>query len=319
MSRAAYNGGVDVGQSSLANAEAAATDLLFPALIEGVIVQVHYPEDASNKSKFEVEYDVDPTSLDYPRIRNVPRGDLFGGIDDGDDAILRVASSPNADGTSEFVKDTSPGSSPTPRYESTGDRVLVGFVNSSYSRPVIVGVLTHKRTRKGLKDVSGKDLPRGQKLFRRTRHRGTELVLDENGNASLTFAKVPGPNGRDTSSKKTLTIVIGDFKVVIDNSSSPTTMTIQNPNGDALFKVTKDAFEVGTSGLESMVMGDALTTFLNHVKTAVNTHTHTPGALVSPSGAVTGNTGPPMSIPTPPLNDTVDVKSTWAKVSKSKP
>jgi hypothetical protein len=283
------------------------------ALIEGVVVAVHYPEDTTNTSKVQVEYDVDPTSVfGMGRLRNVPRVDVLSGLDDGDDNILRVAAE-TWDGAS-FVPDGGSGQGsaeePTARYETSGDRVLIGFVNGNAHRPVILGVLTHFFTRRTLDDVTGKALPREGKLFRRHRHRGTELVLDDKGNVTVNFGKTPDALGKDTDDKKTFTMNIGDFEIRIDNSASPTTCEFKKKGGAAIVSFTKDGFEVGPSG-ESMVLGDTLEKLLNDFMEAYNMHQHT------------GNFG----APTPLIPDKVTalksqvsgIKSDWAKVSKAKP
>jgi hypothetical protein len=304
-------GGQDTPQAGLRRVNNSNPVYDFPYLMEGVIVGIHYPSEPESKSRTELEYDVDPTSMHgLPRLYNVPRADLFGGLDDRDDSILRVAQW-NADGKHPLIADTTPGLAPTPRYETDGDRVLIGFVNGNYTRPVIVGVLSHFHPRLDTleTDVSGNPLPKDGKRYRRVLHRGTELLLDEKGNLALTFAKLPdAKTGTLTTDQKKLTITIGDFVVVIDNTSSPTTLSIQNSNGDSLLQVTGTSFEVGSSGLEPMVLGQTLTTFLNDVVTKFAAHTH-----VTPSGAAA-----PI-IPAQGITASTAVTSTWAKVSKSSP
>jgi hypothetical protein len=79
-----------------------------------------------------------------------------------------------------------------------------------------MGVLTNATTRMALNGVDGNELPKGGELYRRMRHRGTELVVDSKGNVSVTFGKTPDSGKSD---KKTMTISIGDLKLILDNST----------------------------------------------------------------------------------------------------
>ena len=292
------------------------------SLIEGVVVGVHYPDDATNQSKVCVEYDVDPTSVfGMTRLYRVPRGDISGGIDDRDDSILRAADA--TVGSGAFKPDTTPSGgaqeAATPRYQTTGDRVLVGFINNNVYRPVILGVLTHLYARNSsgqpLKDVkgnviAGKDK---RKRVRRTRHRGTEMVMDEQGNVTVNFAKTPDQNGRDTNDQKALRLNIGDFEIRIDNSSSPTTCEFKVKDGNTILKFTKDGFEVGATGLEPMVLGNKLETLLNAVLDDLSSHQHI-GNLGAPTPRVDGGAGA-----TSLKAQVAPTKSDWAKVTKAKP
>ena len=302
-----------VAQSALQNPRDRTGSTSFTALIEAVVVFIHYPDDSTNRSKVEVEYDLDVTSMfGLGRLRNVPRVDIAAGVDDGDDNILRCADAAVGSGTFVADGDSKSRNKPTPRYETTGDRVLVGFVNGNPNRPVIVGVLTHFNSRlhkKGepLKDVKGKALPKGNKLIRRTRHRGTEMVLDDKGNVVVNFAKLPDIDGNETKDEKKLTINIGEFEIRIDNTSSPTTCEFKVKDGGTMLKFSKDGFEVGPSG-QPMVLGTKLTDLLKKILKNYNAHQHT------------GNFGAPTPlIPDELVSEQVDIISDWAKVSKAKP
>lgn len=293
----------------------------FNTLIEGVVVGIHYPSEDENRGKNEVEYDVDPTSVfGMGRIRNVTRADIAAGLDDGEDNILRCAD--GAVGTAQWQSDTDPpqkggiaGKKPTPRYNSNGDRVVVGFINGNAYRPVILGVRRHFYTRmhpvgEPLKDINGKALSQAGALLRRTRHRGTEMVIDEKGSVTVTFGKTPDNAGKDTDDKKTLTLNLGKLTLLIDNANDPTTFEVKIKDGASILKLNKDSFNVGHDG-ESMVLGEKLESLLNNFLTAYSTHTHT------------GNLGAPTTPPVVPVSDiqssVPNIKSTWAKVSGSKP
>lgn len=297
------------------------TGVAAPSLVEGVVVGIHYPDDTTNRSQVEVEYDVDVTSVvGMGRLRNVPRGDVAAGIDDGDDNILRVANEEASGGQWVPDGDSKRRRPPTPRYQSSGDRVLVGFVNGNAYRPVILGVMAHFTSRmqvkkQPLKDVTGKTLAGAseKKRIRRTRHRGTEMVMDDSGNVTVNFAKTPDANGRETNDKKKLTLNIGDFEIRIDNSSSPTTCEFKAKGGGPILKFTKDGFEVGASGLEPMVLGETLKNLLDSILTDLATHMHV-GNLGAPTPRVDGGAGAQaLKAQTP------TIKSDWAKVTKAKP
>lgn len=312
----------DTTQSALSKAHLSGTaGFDFPYLIEAVVVGIHYKADKTNRSKKEIEYDIDPTSMfNLGRMRNVPRVDVMAGIDDGDDNILQVAKAAVAN--KKFVSDGSKNSNdkPTPRYETTGDRVLVGFVNGNPYRPVIVGVLTHFYSRREFKKMDGTELPTGGKKIRRSRHRGTEVVRDEKGNVDIVFGKVPDDQGKDTSDseKKVLSITIGDFVVTIDNSSSPTTANFKGPDGN-VFKLTKDGLELGVSPSDHMALAklvkdevtalrntvDALVSTCNTNFTTIKTHGHPAIVAPSPALAAMGSASAPASVN--------DVKSAFVK------
>ena len=217
------------------------------SIYEGVVVGIHYPGDKDNIKAQEITYDIDPTSISLTRVRYAPRVDVMAGVDDGDDSILRVATQ-CIQSSQTFNRDGGPGNNTpiTPRSETDGDRVLFGFVNGNFNRPVIFGVLTHFQTRRGFNDVRGNALPKGGALLRRVSHRGTELLVDANGNVSVDFAPTPDTAKSD---KKTLTITLGSLTFTIDNMSAPTTLQVTDPNGSkAGFKFDKDNLTVEVSG-----------------------------------------------------------------------
>lgn len=207
-------------------------------LLEGMVVGIHYPGDKDARRKNEISYDVQPTSIMLPKIRYAVRVDVAAGIDDGDDNILRVATDNVQKGVSVNLTGEVSGVVYTPRQDLDGDRVLVGFVNGSWTRPVIVGVLPHFKNRRGLKDATGKDFPKKNDLYRRWSHRGTEVVTDSQGNIKVVFAKVPDDKKSD---KKKLTLVIGDLVVTIDNSNGePAELRIANKDESTTFFSLKD-------------------------------------------------------------------------------
>lgn len=284
--------------------------------VEGVVTKVHYIEDSTNKSKTEIEYDVDVTSMsNMGRLKNVPRAYTEGGVDDGSEGVLTAANT-TTDKT-DFVIDSGSGKDVTPRFATNGDIVVVQFINGNVFTPVIMAVRQHKaRRRKKLAK------PQQNKLAYPSRthaFRGNTVDMDGDGNVTVKFGKTTKSDGTEGEDKKKLTVTFGDFEITVDNSSSPTTITFGVPNGPAV-KFTKDDFQVGAAGLEPMVMGDALSTWLNNLKAAFNSHTHSVNGSGLVASLTTGNvSGLATSAAPTAFTDTLDVKSNYAKVSKNKP
>lgn len=295
--------------------------------VEGVVVGIHYRDDKTNRSKKEIEYDVDVTSMfNLGRLFNVPRTDVMAGIDDGDDNVLRRANT--TVGNDQWVADGGRGqrTKPTPRYASDGDRVIVQFINGNPHRPVITGVLTHFSSRRKFEKLDGTALPKDGSLIRRKRHRGTEMVMDEKGNVEVVFGKTPDEKGKDTDDKKKLTIIIGDFTVEIDNSVSPTVMHIKGPDGD-VFKLTKDGLELGVSPSDHMALADKCKTEFDKVYTALsgviskhNSHVHKVTGIKTSGSAVAQTQNAPVdtAATTSSAADAESVESVASEFVKSK-
>jgi len=244
-----------------------------PYRLEGVVVGIHYPTDSTSVSKSDIEYDVDITSAtNLGRLYNVPRVDQSGGLDDGDDTVLRVAKT--TVGSAPFEAESTPGKPRTPLAETDGDRVLVSFINGSIQRPVIDGVVRHRSSRRQFKDAEGKELPKDGKLFRRTTHRGTETVLDDNGNVIITLGKTPDIKGNPTNEDKFVRINVGDFIITIDNQTSPTTVSFRVKDGGTVLSFTPDTFDIGGPSAQPMALGPKVTAFIDEILTKLISHTH---------------------------------------------
>lgn len=226
-------------------------------LVEGIVVNLRYPNSLDpqkrSKSTFEIEYDVDVTSIfGMGRLYHVPRGDVTAGVDDGDDNILRVADA--AINQTNFIADGGPGTPPTPRYKTTGDRVLVGFINGNAHRAVIIAVLTHPGVRRPWQDMAGQALPVDGTRIRRARHRGTETLFDASGNVTVNFGPTPNINGSPTNANKVAKLILGDFTVTIDNTVTPTAITFAT-SGGAVLKLTSSDFTVGHGSAVNVKLG----------------------------------------------------------------
>lgn len=138
-------------------------------LREMVVVARYYTDDPNNRSKRFIEYtcrDLHTSEL-YPGCRQVS---LMGGVDDGDDNVLRPTTAiiPGTTSTTGSVVGEQ-----TPAGVVDGDQVLVGFISGSRSRPAIIGVFHHSASSYG---ATSKDGER-----RLTRHKGTVIVIDNDG------------------------------------------------------------------------------------------------------------------------------------------
>jgi len=198
----------------------------YNVVIEGVVVGIHYPGDPQNRSGKEIEYDVDPTSCLMRRLSNVIRADGGSGVDEADDTVLRAAKNSVQQGQAVNMDGSAgPPVGYTPRLSMDGDKVLVTFVNANVQRPVIIGVLKHPLNKVGFTDVRGEKLLTGADLVRRVRHRGTEFVVDADGNMSVDFGPHPDPQSQ-VGEKKKLTIHLGSMDLVFDNTGTSTLLTV---------------------------------------------------------------------------------------------
>lgn len=144
---------------------------------EMVITARYYIDAPQNRSKRFVEYtcrDLHTSEL-YPGCRQLS---AMGGVDDGDDNTLRPATNllPGATGVSgsgSIVNEQ------TPAAVVDGDQVLVGFIDGSRSRPVIMGVFRHSGS-----NTYGATTAEGER--RLTQHKGTSLELKSDGTYVIT-------------------------------------------------------------------------------------------------------------------------------------
>lgn len=143
---------------------------------EMVVVARFFTDDPDNRSKRFVEYtcrDLHTSEL-YPGCRQLSQ---MSGVEDGDDNVLRPASSllPGATGvTGALVGEQTPAS------DVDGDQVLVGFISGSRSRPVILGVFRHSASQYGATAADGER--------RLTRHKGTSVVIEKDGTWAVNTA-----------------------------------------------------------------------------------------------------------------------------------
>lgn len=140
-------------------------------LREMVVVKSVYTDDANNRSRAFVEYEV--RDLYSGEIyTNVRRCQIMGGMVDGDDDVLHPAAQLRDGASSSKI------SRFTRANDTDGDRVLVAFVEGSKQRPVIIGVLTHTYANYGATTADG------ERRF--TTHKGTTIEIKSNGEYVIT-------------------------------------------------------------------------------------------------------------------------------------
>ena len=107
--------------------------------VEGNVIAIHWPHEVENRSKREIEYDIQPLTSGMGIIRNAPLAlGLAGYATAGINIQLTPAST--CIPLSNFNIDTHGVAADT-----DGDRVLVQFLNGSFQSPIITAVLTHRQ------------------------------------------------------------------------------------------------------------------------------------------------------------------------------
>ena len=158
--------------------------------VVGQIEKIHYTDDQSNVSKTYVEYDVSVRDAKggQSMLRNIKKLDTLGGSNDYDELVLEAnefASKGKLE-TSNFFKN------------KNGTTVLVGFIDGSKDKPVIVMALQHP-TRKGAKRADG--------IRRKGEFRGVQWEINKDGELILTHQGPRGANGNLKTPEKVLTVV----------------------------------------------------------------------------------------------------------------
>ncbi len=188
-------------------------------VMEGVVVAFRPINDPNNKNKFADEYDVDPIWPGYRRILNCTLAVGRMGHANGHEFQLRPAGKVLTDSTE--IADS------TPRGDTDGDRVVVQWLHGNPQQPIITGILSHYyadwRTKSD--DFKGE--------INRTRHNGTEVLYDFQGNIAVTL-----DDGADPS-------VAGADKTV--------TFTLDK---DTVVTISKGAINVQVKGVQVLNLTD---------------------------------------------------------------
>lgn len=228
------------------------------ASVEGVVVEVHFVDDTSNRSKQYVEYDVRDlrTGQIYTQCRRLSD---VSGLEDGSENVLRPAKTyVDVEQVALFDKGTSP------LTLSDGDRVMLQFMYGAQHSPVVVGILPHGQMQYGAKRADG---------FRRfTTHKGTSVETKEDGTYIITREIAPGAQTSITIESN------GDVKVEHESGAKLHILQDGTVRLDGLPFGLRLGFNATQKGLLGDAFLSALGTFFSAVATAVGTSGTPPGA-----------------------------------------
>lgn len=248
-------------QNTTSFADSPLHHLTFP--IEAVVTRVIYPDEADSVRKRGMEYNLSTTFEGIPHLENVEIAQGFGFYGDGEEVVLQAATKPS----DKKSKGTLGDESTLPYEETNGDRVLVAFIQATWTMPIIIARLAHQSNPMRSKTPEEKVVDKfkakkfgGTKTGRTAVVNGTKVDLDDKGNLALTFGKHLTDSA--TGVKKKVTI----FK---DDCTTPV-LTISNTG--TTWKI--DFGGDGTAAGQKLVLGDALQTFLTTQATRYGAHTH---------------------------------------------
>jgi hypothetical protein len=158
---------------------------------EGQVLKIHFTDDATNKSKKYVEYDVLARDakggmVTYQNCRYIQD---ISGLNDFSEQVLE----PN-EVAIQGKLDTSNFSS-----NMNGTMVVLAFLDGSFAKPVIIGGFSHKKNT-GATKADG--------IRKKSEFRGVEFFINKDGEFSITQKGVRKPDGKistpvDTSVKFT--------------------------------------------------------------------------------------------------------------------
>lgn len=191
--------------------------------VVGQVEKIHFVDDQSNISKTYVEYDVSIRDAKggQSTLRNVRKADTLAGSNDYDELILEAnefASKGKLE-TSNFFKN------------KNGTTVIVGFIDGSKDKPVIICGLQHP-TRKGAKRADG--------VRRVGEFRGIQWELNKDGELIITQQGPRGADGKLKASDKVLTVVKfdKDGNLIINDKA---TNQIKLNNTDVKVEIQSDS------------------------------------------------------------------------------
>lgn len=235
------------------------------------------------------------------------------------------------DGTTDLVRSLNlnsvsrrgaPVGAPPSFADLDGDHVLVSFLEGDSERPVIVGAMTHSRTRRlvvsgdGWRE-DGSGAARGEVGENEyyTRHRGTEVRINEQGDMVLDLLGATTDENNQTPSSNT-----GAFRVrVKGGTASRATIEVDGTDVLEVFKQGSQVrVDLGQGAAQRLILGDDFRSFLNDWLTHVFAqHQHTAGTLVAGVTAVTGLSGAVSPTTVPPLPPPSPLSYTGSQMSDS--
>lgn len=149
--------------------------------LEGQIIQIHYVDDKTNRSKSRVEYDVqarkaDGSSSTYKNV--VSLGDMQS-TNDFRETVLEA-------NEHAFQKELSKSNIPI---NMNGTRVVIAFLDGNLDKPIIVGGLGHERV-PGAKKEDG--------IRKVSEYRGIRQEINKDGEYIFTYKSPNKPDGEAT-------------------------------------------------------------------------------------------------------------------------
>ncbi len=190
-------------------------------LHEMVVIDRKYVKQPGNRSRAQVEYTCrDLVTGDI--LIGCRRLDVMSGLTNGDDNVLHPATKLRPGAPGKFNRQS-------PAQDTDGDRVLVGFIEGSRQRPVIIGVFRHSFATYGAQESNGER--------RLTIHNGAQIEIDKDGNVRVQPA--PGKDVFIGDQGATENLVLGQkFKQfasdLIDALLTATYPTGTGPSGPML-------------------------------------------------------------------------------------
>lgn len=284
--------------------------------IEGTVVAVHFPQDPTNKSKTQIEYDVEPgvAARGIGRIKNAPLAFGLHGIDADQEYLLKPAAMVIPSGSMDL-------NTHGPCTDTDGDRVVVQFLNGSASNPVITGILSHaQRGRQddtlppryahklelltpgpvggagytfgsGSAGSTAADLAPvvGDRMVHQAIN-GTHLALDRNGDLFIDFKAHPDDS-------KSLPAGAVAKKLVIQNEGQDLFVLEKASDGSMKLHLgqafTQLLVQVG-DGSASVALAEPLMSLYNNLVTQLGSYTsHTHATGMGPSGPALIPVNPP--------------------------
>jgi hypothetical protein len=179
-------------------------------LRQGVITERFFPDEDGNRSRTYVEY----------RVRDIQTGDVYEGVvklsqtmgfEDGEEDVLHPATKNHDPNNLEVFKKTSKANN------TDGQKVLLGFIEGSRNRAVILGAYPHSKMAYGARAADGER--------RHYVHKGTSRTVGSDG-SYLVARNTTGADGNE----KTASLQIDAGGAVQMNSGRGAVLTLDEEN-----------------------------------------------------------------------------------------
>jgi len=244
-------------------------------LVEALVIDRRFVDEDGNRNRTGVEYDLRDTATGQP-IHGARSLERSGGVSNGEEVVYHPASR-NLNGGS-FSKTT------TRARDTDGDIVLVGFLNGSRERAVILGAIP-----RGTSSSYASASSNGER--RVVRHYDTVFEVKEDGTASIT---------RIVGSSPTKVTITPEGNIVVEG---PTDRSFHvQLEGTGSIQLGMDAVHPAVKGDNLLERFNALVSDHNNLKDKFLSHLHSVfGAPTSkpafdPSAGTSGF-GSPITLP----------------------